>query len=113
MATTMRMRPTEYPHIFWNIDKDLPCVAGTRLRVQDIAARYQFGDSMNELVENFPPHTHAEIFAALAYYFDHKEELDEIIAAHERSAEEMREIIEARQGPSPLRAKLRARGQQR
>ena len=106
----MRMRPTEYPHILWNIDKDLPCISGTRLRVQDVIALHQMGQSIGEIVENFPPHTPAEICAALAYYYDHKDEMDELIAEHERSAIAMLAEIEARQGPSPLRERLRAMG---
>jgi uncharacterized protein (DUF433 family) len=107
---TMRMRPTEYPHILWNIDKDLPCISGTRLRVQDVVALHQMGESIAEIVANFPPHTPAEICAALAYYYDHQEEVDQIIAEHQRSAEEFRKQIEARQGPSPLRERLRTLG---
>ena len=106
----MRMRPTEYPHILWNIDKDLPCISGTRLRVQDVVALHQMGQSIGEIVENFPPHAPAEICAALAYYYDHQEEMDKLIAEHSRSAEAMRSAIEARQGPSPLSEKLRTMG---
>ncbi|MGH2586206.1 MAG: DUF433 domain-containing protein, partial [Dehalococcoidia bacterium] len=73
-AMTMRMRPTEYPHILWNIDKDLPCISGTRLRVQDVVAHHQDGRSIEEITEVFPPHTRAEICAALAYYYDHRGE---------------------------------------
>jgi uncharacterized protein (DUF433 family) len=58
---TMRMRPTEYPHIFWNEDKHLPCIAGTRLRVQDVVAHYQGGRSIEEIAEEFPPHTPAQV----------------------------------------------------
>ena len=107
---TMRMRPTEYPHILWNIDKDLPCISGTRLRVQDVVALHKAGHTIEEITDDFPPHTRAEVCAALAYYYDHQEEMDELIAEHRRSAEAMRSEIEARQGPSPLREKLRAMG---
>ncbi len=109
-ASSMRMRPTEYPHILWNVDKDLPCISGTRLRVQDVVALHKAGRTIEEITDDFPPHTPAEICAALAYYYDHQEEMDELIAEHRRSAEAMRSEIEAREGPSPLREKLRAMG---
>jgi uncharacterized protein (DUF433 family) len=107
----MRMRPTEYPHIFWNEDKGLPCIEGTRLRVQDVVAHHLGGASIQEITAMFPPHTPAEVCAALAYYYDHREEMDRLIDAHHRMAEEALAEIEARQGPSPLREKLRAMGQ--
>ncbi len=110
---TMRMRPTEYPHILCNIDKDLPCVSGARLRVQDMVALDQMGETLDEIVLNFPPHTLAEICAALAYYYDHREEVDGIIEQHRRSIDEWRTEVEARQGPSRALELLRARAHTR
>ena len=73
---TMRMRPTEYPHILWNIDKDLPCISGTRLRVQDVAALHLGGRSLDEIEEAYPTYSRAELLSALAYYYDHQREMD-------------------------------------
>ena len=108
---TMRMRPTEYPHILWNIDKDLPCISGTRLRVQDVVAHYRAGRSAEEIQQAYPSYTLAQVFSALAYYYDHMEEMDRQIEERRRMAEAALAEIEARQGPSPLREKLRATGQ--
>ncbi len=106
----MRMRPTEYPHIFWNEDKGLPCVEGTRLRVQDVVGNHLAGRSPQEIREAYPSYTLAQIYSALAYYYDHKEELDHQIEERRRMAEAALTEIEAQQGPSPLREKLRATG---
>ena len=108
--SSMRMRPTEYPHILWNIDKDLPCIAGTRLRVQDIVGNHLAGRSPEEIREAYPGYTLAQIYSALAYYYDHKEELDRQIEERRRMAEAALTEIEAQHGPSPLREKLRATG---
>jgi uncharacterized protein (DUF433 family) len=107
----MRMRPTEYPHIYWNEDKGVPCIEGTRLRVQDIVAHHLGGASIQEITAMFPPHTHAEVCAALAYYYDHRAEMDRQIDERRRMADEALAEIDARQGPSRLREKLRATGQ--
>lgn len=104
----MRMRPTEYPHIFWNEDKNLPCIEGTRLRVQDVVAHYKAGRSIEEIADDFPPHTPAQVASAVAYYYDHQDEMDRQIEDRRRMAEAALAEIEARQGPSPLREKLRA-----
>src|SRR5690242_19537300 len=54
-----------------------PCVAGTRIRVQDIYVWHELqGRSADEIVADFPQLTLADVHAALAYYFDHKDELD-------------------------------------
>ena len=103
------MRPTEYPHIFWNEDKDVPCVAGTRLRVQDVVALHKAGEDIDEITDNFPPHTRAEICSALAYYYDHQKAMDEAQAEDERRMRRELAEVEARQGPSPLRRTARSR----
>ena len=105
----MRMRPTEYPHILWNIDKDLPCISGTRLRVQDVVALHLGGRSLEEIEEAYPTYSRAELLSALAYYYDHQQELDELMDEHRRSAEAWRTEIEPRQGPSKARLVARAR----
>src|SRR5438105_1067242 len=84
---TMRMRPTEYPHILWNEDKGVACVAGTRLKVSDVVAHYLAGEPVESIVENFPPHTPAEIFSALAYYHDHIDDVDREMADRRHRAE--------------------------
>ena len=105
---SMRVRPTEYPHIFWNEDKNLPCVAGTRLRVQDVLAQHKAGHSIDEITGNFPPHTRAEICSAPAYYYDHQSEIDQALAEDQRHIYSLITEVEARQGPSPVRRKQRA-----
>ena len=106
---TMRMRPTEYPHIFWNEDKNLPCISGTRLRVQDVVAHHLHGRlTPEEIAASFSSVTLADIYSALAYYYDHREEMDRLMAEHERSMEEWQAEWEAEHGPSPLRQKLKA-----
>ena len=105
----MRMRPTEYPHILWNEDKGLPCISGTRLRVQDVVAHHLAGRSLAEIEEAYPSYSRAEILSALAYYYDHRQEVDRLMEEHRRSAEAMLAEIEARQGPSKARALFRAK----
>lgn len=109
--TTMRMRPTEYPHITWNEDKGLPCISGTRLTVQDVVDLHLDGQRIEEIQENFPSYTLTEIASAIAYYFDHRDEVDRIVAERQRMAEAALAEIERRQGPSPLREKLRKQKQ--
>ncbi|HVX60539.1 MAG TPA: DUF433 domain-containing protein [Pirellulales bacterium] len=52
-----------------------PRIAGTRIRVEDIVVWHEFqGKSPNEIVADFPQLSLADVYAALTYYFDHRDE---------------------------------------
>jgi uncharacterized protein (DUF433 family) len=51
-------------------------IVGHRVRVQDIALWNEEGLSADEIVSRVPSITLADVHAALAYYFDHREEID-------------------------------------
>ena len=49
-----------------------PCIAGTRIRVQDVYVWHELqGVSADELVSRFPHLTMADVYAALSYW-DHR-----------------------------------------
>ncbi len=53
-----------------------PCIAGTRIRVQDVMVWHELqGLTADEIVAQFPQLTLAGVHAALAYYHDHREEI--------------------------------------
>ena len=53
-----------------------PCVAGTRIRVQDIFVWHELsGQTADEIVSRFPQLTMSDVYAALAYYWDHRDEM--------------------------------------
>ena len=53
-----------------------PRIAGHRIRVQDIAVWHEYqGLSPDEIVAQFPQITVADVYAALTYYHDHREEI--------------------------------------
>ncbi len=53
------------------------CIAGHRIRVMDIVVWHEMrGHTAARVVEMFPGITRADVHAALAYYFDHVEEID-------------------------------------
>lgn len=66
------------------------------------------GDDAATLAAEHPPLTLGAAHSVLAYYYDHKHELDAELARREREAEALREAIVAAQSPSPLRERLRA-----
>jgi uncharacterized protein (DUF433 family) len=53
------------------------CLAGTRMRVSMLVAlREAQGDTPERLAEEFPSLSLAQIYAALAYYYAHRAEID-------------------------------------
>lgn len=80
-----------------------PRIAGHRIRVQDVAVCHEkLGMSPDEIVAMYPTITLADVHAALAYYFDHREEI-------RRDIEEERRFVAdfKRHHPSKLQAKLK------
>ncbi len=53
-----------------------PRIAGHRIRVQDVVVWHeQLGLSPDEIVSQYPQITLADVYAALAYYHDHADEI--------------------------------------
>ncbi|HVJ82621.1 MAG TPA: DUF433 domain-containing protein [Planctomycetia bacterium] len=77
------------------------CIAGHRIRVLDIVVWHEVrGQSPAEIVANFPGITLADVHAALAYYFDNREEIE----ADFKKDDEMARIGASK--PSLLRERL-------
>ncbi len=81
-----------------------PRIAGHRITVQNIAVWHErLGKSADEIASEYDL-TLADVYAALAYYFDHRAEIDRSIAEGEAFVEALRERI-----PSKVRQKLQER----
>ena len=77
-------------------------IAGHRVRVQDIVIWHEHqAMTPDQIVSNVPTITLADVHTALAYYFDHVQEIQEEMRADRAYAEEFR-----RDHPSMLDAKL-------
>jgi uncharacterized protein (DUF433 family) len=69
-----------------------PCISGHRIRVQDIASDHEnLGLSPDAICDAHPGLNLAQVHAALAYYFDHREEILAEIEADREFAESFRE----------------------
>src|SRR4051812_44686410 len=67
------------------------CIAGHRVRVLDIVVWHEHqGMAPDEIVSHIPTITLADVHAALAYYFDHIDEIQEEMQAERALAEEFR-----------------------
>lgn len=78
-----------------------PRIAGRRITVQDIVIWHErLGKTPDEIAVEYDL-TLAEIYAALAYYFDHRAEIDQSISDGREFAEALRQST-----PSKLQQKL-------
>ena len=67
-----------------------PRIRGRRITVQDIAIWHErLGKSADEIAADYDL-TLAEVYAALAYYFDHREEIDAAMTEDRAFAEAFR-----------------------
>lgn len=99
------MQTTEIQHITKTpgICGGKACIAGHRIRVMDIVVFHEMrGYSADEIVDMFPGITVADVYAALAYYFDHRDEIEADFKQEEELAEKLRPLF-----PSKLQEKLR------
>ena len=81
-------------------------VGGTRVRLETIVAAFHSGDSPEQIVDNFDVLSLADVYAVIAYYIYHREEVDAYIRQQDAAAEDVRHRIEANQ---PDMLSLRAR----
>jgi uncharacterized protein (DUF433 family) len=81
-----------------------PRIAGRRITVQNIAIWHEWmGRSADEIATEYDL-TLADVYAALAYYYDHRLEIDEAIQDSEAFVEALRQQI-----PSKVAQKLHER----
>jgi len=97
---------TRYEHIVLD-PRNVPVVDGTTMKVIElVTAQVAFGWSPEELHFQFPFLSLGQIHSALAYYWDHRNELDADMARRAEAVDRQQ-----RQSPSAsLGARLRTRG---
>jgi hypothetical protein len=91
-----------YPHIQKTDGEAAHLERFPRVRVAQLVADHLgYGWSAEEIVRQYPHLAPAEVHAALAYYFDHRDEIDDELAAELRDLDRT-----SQQPPSELRLRL-------
>jgi uncharacterized protein (DUF433 family) len=105
MALTLSTE-TAYKHIYLD-DRGIPYIAGTTMKVVELVmGQMAHGWSPEEIHFQHPYLSMSQIHSALAYYWEHKEELDAAIKESWEYAEKARKEA----GESPLVRRLRSEG---
>jgi uncharacterized protein (DUF433 family) len=79
MANYATAKRIKYPYIVWKkgVRRGVPAIEGTGNQVMDIGVRYHLlENSPDEVLAAYPDLTLSQIYDALSYYHDHKEEMD-------------------------------------
>jgi uncharacterized protein (DUF433 family) len=102
----MAVVETRYEHIVLD-ENNVPIINGTNMKVIELVLEHlAYGWSPEELHFQHPYLTLGQVYSALAYYWDHKEGLDEEIEQGLQYLDELQQAM----GPSPLKARLKAKG---
>lgn len=72
---------SDHPHVgkVQGVGSGEPIILGTGIMVRTIIEQYQLGSSIDELLWDYPILTPAQVYDALAYYHDHKTEMDRFL----------------------------------
>ncbi len=63
-------------------------VEGTRIGVHDVAGMVLNGASIDDVIRSFPSLTRGQVYECMAYYEDHRDAMDLLIAQQMAGAEE-------------------------
>ncbi|HSV49193.1 MAG TPA: DUF433 domain-containing protein [Candidatus Acidoferrales bacterium] len=89
---------TEHPYVAVNpkICSGSPVIAGTRVRVVDVAVEYEYLSNSPDEIINAHPHLKLEqVHDALSYYYENRAELDKKI---KEDKEFINKLVEAQKG---------------
>ena len=105
MSEAVALKKINYPYITRKegVCGGKPIIAGTRIKVAQIAIEYdQMGLTSDEIIQAHPHLTLAQVHDALSYYYDNIGEIEEDIRLNERFVEAMKEqytsILERKRG---------------
>lgn len=97
---------TRYEHISLD-DEGIAIIGGTRLKVADLAVEHvEWGWSAEEIAYQHPPLTLGQAYSALAYYWDHKQEIDSYLEAGSQQSERLRGKLPTFPRLSEIRSRL-------
>jgi len=98
---------TNYEHIELN-DEGIPMISDANMKVVELVlSKISYGWSPEELHFQYPHLTMGQIHSALAYYWDHQEEMEMDIERRRQRVQEIRKEVHP---PSLLLNRLKSKG---
>jgi uncharacterized protein (DUF433 family) len=77
-------------------------VGNTRVLLEVVIGAYQRGDTPERIVSGFPTLSLADVYAVIAYYLSHQEQVEAYIRWVDEEGERIRQQWESTHPPTPL-----------
>ena len=88
-------------------------IADSRVSLDSVVHHYKLGASAEQIAQKFPALDLADVYAAIAYYLNHEETVEEYLREQEAKGSEIQKRIESdpqyQKESTDLRARLLAR----
>ncbi|HEY8503194.1 MAG TPA: DUF433 domain-containing protein [Gemmataceae bacterium] len=84
-------------------------VGGTRVTLDTVIAAFKRGATAEQIAHDYPVLDLADVYAAISFYLNRRDEVERYLAEQRREAEEVRARMEARFDPHGIRERLLAR----
>lgn len=85
----MATQPKIYAHItkYRGVCGGQAAIDDTRVRVKNVVLLAKLGRTPDEILTLYPPLSLAQVYTALTYYYDHREEIEADLAADDQMGE--------------------------
>lgn len=70
-------------------------VADSRVSLDSVVHHYKLGASAEQIAQKFPALDLADVYATIAYYLSHEEEVEEYLRGQEAEGDEVKKRIES------------------
>ncbi len=84
-------------------------VANTRVTLDTVVAAFHHGATAEEIAQQYPSLTLADVYAVISYYLQQRAEIDAYLQQRREQAAHIRRDNESRFDPAGVRARLLAR----
>ena len=84
-------------------------MADSRVSLDSVVHHYKLGASAEQITQKFPELDLADVYAAITYYLNHEETVEEYLRQQEAKGDEVQERIESDPQYQKASAELRAR----
>ena len=88
-------------------------IGKTRVTLDTVIAVFKQGTTAEEIVYRYPSLKLADVYATIAFYLNHQQEVEVYLQQKQQQAQEIRKMNEARFDPQGLRDRLLARKAER
>jgi uncharacterized protein (DUF433 family) len=81
-------------------------VGGTRVTLDTVITVFKQGATAEEIVYRYPSLRLGDVYASIAFYLNHQEDVEAYLKQRQQQAEEIRQMNEARFDPQGLRDRI-------